>query len=96
MEGQNPYTTIEGYKLYDAAGREVGRVDQTVYDAPSAVLKYLVVNRHTIPADRIEVDIETERVRVPYERETVESAPDPEDPSGEFDRVLRAHYKEGG
>lgn len=95
MEGQNPYTTIKGYKLYDASGREVGRVQQTVYDAPSDVLKYVVVNRHTVPADRIEVDVETERVWVPYERETVESAPTPEDPSGEFDRALRAHYKEG-
>ena len=45
---------------------------------------------------RIEVDAENESVRVPYDREAIESAPVPEDPSGEFDRMLRAHYGEPG
>jgi hypothetical protein len=91
---QNPYTAMEGYELEDASGTRVGEIEETVYDAVSDVLKYVVVNRHAIPADRIEVNVEAERVRVPYERETIESAPTLEDPSGEFDRALRAHYGE--
>lgn len=91
---QNPYTIMEGYEVQDASGVEVGEIEETVYDAPSAVLKYVIVNGHAIPADRIEVDAEGERVRVPYERETVDSAPTPEDTSGEFDQALRAHYEE--
>jgi hypothetical protein len=90
----NPYTAMEGYKLQDASGAEVGKIEETVYDAPSDVLKYVVANGRAIPADRIEVDAENERVRVPYQREVIDSAPVPEDPSGEFDRALRAHYGE--
>ncbi|HZY56246.1 MAG TPA: PRC-barrel domain-containing protein [Rubrobacteraceae bacterium] len=92
----NPYTAMEGYELQDASGNKVGRIEETIYDAPSDVLKYVVANGRAIPADRIEVDAENERVRVPYTREVIESAPVPEDPSGEFDRVLRAHYREPG
>ncbi len=92
----NPYTAMEGYELQDASGNKVGRIEETIYDAPSDVLKYVVANGRAIPADRIEVDAENERVRVPYTREVIESAPVPEDPSGEFDRALRAHYEEPG
>ena len=91
---QNPYTTMEGYELEDASGMRVGEVEETVYDAVSDVLKYVVVNGHTVPADRIEVYVEERRVRAPYDRETIESAPTLENPSGEFDRALRAHYEE--
>ncbi|MBV9455483.1 MAG: PRC-barrel domain-containing protein [Rubrobacter sp.] len=90
----NPYTAMEGYELQDASGVRVGKVEETVYDAPSDVLKYIIVNEHAIPADRIEVDAENESVWVPYNREVIESAPTLEDPSGEFDRVLHAHYGE--
>ena len=92
----NPYTAMEGYELQDASGAEVGKIEETIYDAPSDVLKYIIANGRAIPADRIEVDAENERVRVPYEREVIETAPVPEDPSGEFDRALRAHYGEPG
>ena len=92
----NPYTAIEGYELQDASGVKVGKVEETVYDAPSDVLKYIIANGHAILADRIEVDVENESVRVPYAREVIESAPVPEDPSGSFDRMLRAHYGEPG
>jgi sporulation protein YlmC with PRC-barrel domain len=92
----NPYTAMEGYELQDVSGNKVGRIEETIYDAPSDVLKYVVANGRAIPADRIEVDAENERVRVPYTGEVIESAPVPEDPSGEFDRALRAHYEEPG
>ena len=39
----NPYTQLEGYRVYDASGEEVGEIEDTVYDAPSDVLKYVVV-----------------------------------------------------
>ena len=93
MEGNNPYTALEGFRLHDVSGAEVGEVERTVYDAPSDILKYVVVNGRPIPADRIEVDTAEERICVPYKRETIESAPALEDPSGEFDRALRAHYE---
>jgi len=96
MRDKNPYTTMEGYELEDVSGVRVGEVEETVYDAVSDVLKYIVVNGRTIPADRIEVDAEEGRVRAPYERETIESAPALQGPSGEFDRALRAHYGERG
>ena len=90
----NPYTTMEGYELQDASGIKVGRIEETVYDAVSDVLKYVIANGHPVPADRIEVDVENERVRAPYPKALIESSPDPEDPSGQFDRMLRAHYEE--
>ena len=93
---QNPYTIMEGYELEDASGMGIGEIEETVYDAVGDVLKYVVVDGHTVLADRIEVNAEEERVRVPYDRETIESAPALEDPSGEFDRRLRAHYEEPG
>jgi sporulation protein YlmC with PRC-barrel domain len=88
----NPYTYLEGYKLSDAAGEDVGEVESTVYDAPSDVLKYLVVGGRAVPADRIEVHVEDDRVSVPYSAQTVESAPRMEEPSGAFDDTVRDHY----
>jgi sporulation protein YlmC with PRC-barrel domain len=90
----NPYTAMEGYGVYDASGVEIGRVEGTVYDAPSAVLKYVVVNGRPIPADRVEVDAEEQRVSVPYDAAAVESAPRLEEPSGAFDDAVREHYAE--
>jgi sporulation protein YlmC with PRC-barrel domain len=87
---------MEGYEVLDGTGARVGEVQETVYDAVSDVLKYIVVNGHTILADRIEVDAEEECVRVPYGRQTIGSAPALQDLSGEFDRALRAHYEERG
>ena len=93
---QNPYTALEGYRFLDASGAEVGEVEETVYDAVSDVLKYVSVNGRAVLADRIEVHPEGESVRAPYDRETIDSAPALREPSGEFDRALRAHYGEGG
>jgi hypothetical protein len=45
----NPYTQLEGYRVYDASGEEVGRIDDTVYDAPSDVLKYVAGFQHAAP-----------------------------------------------
>jgi len=89
---QNPYTAMEGYALEDAVGERVGEVEEIVYDAVGEILKYIVVNGRAVPTDGIEVNAEEGRVRVPYRREIKESAPTLEDPSGEFDRALRAHY----
>jgi len=89
----NPYTAMEGYGVYDASGEEIGTVDDTVYDAPSDVLKYLIVNGRAILADRIEVDAEGQRVSIPYEAAAVESAPRMEEPSGAFDDTVREHYE---
>jgi hypothetical protein len=93
---QNPYTTMEGYALEDAAGERVGEIEETVYDAVGDVLKYVVVDGRAVPADSIEVNAEEGRVWAPYRRETIESAPALKDPSGEFDQALRAHYEERG
>jgi sporulation protein YlmC with PRC-barrel domain len=90
---ENPYTAMEGYELQDASGTKVGEIEETVYDAVGGVLKYVIADGHTVLADGIEVDAEIGCVRVPYEREAIESAPTPQDPSGEFDRALRAHYE---
>ncbi|HEY0127939.1 MAG TPA: PRC-barrel domain-containing protein [Rubrobacteraceae bacterium] len=90
----NPYTAMEGYGIYGAAGEEIGRVEDTVYDAPSDVLKYLVVNGRPIPAELVEVDAEGERVSITHDAATVESAPRMEEPSGAFDEAVRAHYSE--
>ncbi len=90
----NPYTQMEGYGVYDASGEEVGRIEDTVYDAPSDVLKYFVVNGRPIPADRVEVDAEGQRVSVPYDAAAVESAPPMEEPTGAFDDAVREHYAE--
>jgi len=92
----NPYTAMEGYGVYDASGEEIGRIEDTVYDAPSDVLKYFVVNGRPIPAERVEVDAEGERVSVPHASATVESAPPMEEPSGAFDEAVREHYERHG
>jgi hypothetical protein len=89
---ENSYTVMEGYALEDAAGERVGEIEETVYDAVGDILKYVVVNGRAVPTDGIEVNAEEGRVRVPYRRKIIESAPTLEDPSGEFDRALRSHY----
>jgi sporulation protein YlmC with PRC-barrel domain len=92
LEADNPYTFLEGYEVCDANGRKVGRIRRTVYDAPGDVLKYVVADGHTIPAEALEVHADEESVSVPYDRDTIESAPDLEEFSGEFDAKLHAHY----
>ena len=90
---QNPYTEMEGYTVYDASGERFGEVDETVYDAPSGVLKYVVVEGRPIPAESIEVDAGERSLTLPYDRETIESAPQMEEPSGAFDAAVREHYE---
>ena len=90
----NPYTALEGYEVLDASGADVGRVEETVYDAVANVLKYVVVAGRPIPADSVEVDAEAERLTVPHERSTIETAPRLQDPSGAFDAAVREHYGE--
>lgn len=94
-ELDNPYTFLEGYKVYDAHENEVGEVEQTVYDAPADVLKYLIVDGHPIPADQMEVNGDKQSVSVPFDAETIESAPEMRNFSGEFDETLREHYGDG-
>jgi sporulation protein YlmC with PRC-barrel domain len=89
----NPYTQMEGYRVHDASGTEVGEIEDTVYDAPSDVLKYVIVHGRPIPAEAIDVDAAGQRVSIPYSREAVESAPEMEEPSGAFDEAVREHYE---
>ena len=89
----NPYTAMEGYTVYDASGAEVGEIEDTIYDAPSDVLKYVVVEGRPIPAEAIEVDAARQLVSIPYDREAVESAPEMELPSGTFDAAVHEHYE---
>ncbi len=86
----NPFTEMEGYEVLDASGASVGRVEGTV----SNVLKYIVVAGRPIPADDVSVDVEAERVTVPHERSTIETAPEMQDLSGAFDDAVRGHYGE--
>jgi sporulation protein YlmC with PRC-barrel domain len=90
----NPFTEMEGYEVLDASGASVGRVEDTVYDAVGNVLKYVVVARRPIPADSVDVDLEAERVTVPYGRSTIETAPRMQELSGAFDDAVREHYGE--
>jgi sporulation protein YlmC with PRC-barrel domain len=90
----NPFTEMEGYEVLDASGASVGRVEDTVYDAVSNVLKYIVVAGRPIPADDVSVDAEAERVTVPHERSTIDTAPEMQDLSGAFDAAVREHYGE--
>lgn len=90
----NPYTALEGYEVLDASGADVGRVEETVYDAVANVLKYVIVAGRPIPADNVEVDVEAERLTVPHGRSTIETAPRMQDPSGAFDAAVREHYGE--
>ena len=89
----NPYTQLEGYKVYDASGEEVGRIDDTVYDAPSDVLKYVLVGGRIVPAEQIEVHVEGQSVTVPYDAKTIESAPHISHFSGAFDQAVHEHYR---
>ncbi len=90
----NPFTEMEGYDVLDTSGASVGRVEDTVYDAVSNVLKYIVVAGRPIPADDVSVDVEAERVTVPHGRSTIETAPEMQDLSGAFDDAVRGHYGE--
>jgi sporulation protein YlmC with PRC-barrel domain len=91
-EPNNPYTQLEGYRVNDASGEEVGEIEDTVYDAPSDVLKYVVVRARPIPTERIEVHVEEQTISVPYDAATIESAPEMEETSGAFDDAVREHY----
>jgi sporulation protein YlmC with PRC-barrel domain len=92
----NPYSAMEGYTVYDASGAEIGRIEETVYDAPSDVLKYVVVDGRPIPAEDITVDAHDESISVPFDRETVESAPRMQPLSGAFDEAVHQHYGDRG
>lgn len=94
MEPDNPYTFLEGYKVYDATGEEAGEIEQTIYDAPADILKYVVVGGHTVPAERIEVNADEESVSLPYDREKIGTAPKPKDFSGGFDESVHEHYED--
>jgi len=89
----NPYTYLEGYQVIAASGEEVGEIEETVYDAPSDVLKYVVVGGRPIPAERIAVDAAKQRASVPYDATTIDSAPRMEVPSGAFDEAVHEHYE---
>jgi sporulation protein YlmC with PRC-barrel domain len=89
----NPYTEMEGYTVYDASGERFGEVEETVYDAPSDVLKYIVVHGRPVPAESVDVNAGERSVSLPYDRGTVESAPEMEEPSGAFDAAVREHYE---
>jgi sporulation protein YlmC with PRC-barrel domain len=89
----NPYTHLEGYRVNDPSGEEVGEIENTVYDAPSGVLKYVVVRGRPIPAERLVVDAADQRVSVPYDARTIESAPQMEESSGAFDEAIHEHYE---
>lgn len=91
-ELNNPYTYLEGYKVYDDSRNEVGEVERTVYDEPADVLKYVILNGHTIPADHMEVHAGEESISFPYTTEKIQSAPELKEFSGEFDEALRKHY----
>ena len=90
----NPFAGMEGYEVLDASGASVGRVEDTVYDAVSNVLKYIVVAGRPIPADDVSVDAAAGRVTAPYGRSTIETAPEMQDLSGAFDDAVRGHYGE--
>ncbi len=91
----NPYTQLEGYAVFDAAGEEIGRVEDTVYDEVADVLKYVLVDDRPVPAEDITVDAEQGRVTIPFDAETVETAPRMRHFSGAFDDAVREHYGEG-
>jgi len=88
----NPYTQLEGYRVYGASGEEVGRIDDTVYDAPSDVLKYVVVGGRIVPAEQIEVHVDDQSISVPYNAKTIETAPHIAHFSGAFDQAVHEHY----
>lgn len=92
----NPYTQMEGYEVSDASGESIGKIENTVYDAPSDVLKYVIVRGRPIPAGRIDVDPEAQRVLIPYDASVVESAPEMEELSGAFDATVREHFEGRG
>ena len=91
-DADNPYAAMEGYTVYDSSGAEIGRVENTIYDAPSDVLKYVVVNGRPIPAEDVTVDAHDESVSVPFDRGTFETAPKMQPLSGEFDATVHEHY----
>ena len=95
-EADNPYAQMEGYAVRDPSGSEVGEIESTVYDAPSDVLKYVVVDGRPIPAEDIRVDPDRGLVSIPFDRQTVESAPRMEEVSGAFDRAVHEHYRRSG
>ena len=88
----NPYTAMEGYTVYDASGAEIGEVESTVYDAPSDVLKYVVVDGRPIPAEAVDVNPDEQSVSIPFDGETVRSAPRMQPLSGDFDAAVHEHY----
>ena len=88
----NPYAAMKGYTVYDASGARIGEVESTVYDAPSDVLKYVILDGRPIPAEVIEVDPDAQSVSVPFDGETIESAPRMEGFSGALDEAVHEHY----
>ena len=91
-EPNNPYTQLEGYRVKDASGEEVGEIEDTVYDAPSDVLKYVVVRARPIPAERIEVHVEEQTHLGPLRRGNHRVGAGDGGNLGAFDDAVREHY----
>ena len=94
MEEDSRHPEQQGsWRIYSHTIRSEGKVEETLFEAASALLKYVLVNGRAVPASAMEVNAEEGCVRVAYEGEIIESAPILEDPSGEFDRTLRTLRK---
>lgn len=93
---------VMGFEVVDARGERVGRVENLWAEHGARRVAFLGVragglfgHARVVPADRVEVDEDARVVRLPFDRERVESAPvfdlDRDLPPEEEARV-RAHF----
>ena len=73
----NPYTEMEGYRVFDAQGEPVGRIEDTVYDEVSDVLKYVIVDGRPIPAEEISPSTRSRNTAPPSSGYSSKSLPPP-------------------
>jgi sporulation protein YlmC with PRC-barrel domain len=91
---------LRGRAVLDAHGEKIGEVDQVYFDDDTSEPKWVDVKRGMFGTDRVLVPVEGATVenvelRLPYEKEQIESAPEAEEVkalSPESDRMLEKHY----
>ena len=87
-----PITLTRRWKVTPSTTPQERRSGRSRARFTSDVLKYVVVDGRPIPAEAVVVNPDEQSVSVPFDGETVESAPEMEDPSGTFDGAVREHY----
>ena len=97
---------LEGASVYDASGKDVGKIDRLMIDKASGQVRYAIVDfcgfmclrhgAHAVPWTAMAYDRERDRYTADVTEQLIEAAPDfsADSPmSREWETLVHQHYK---